>query len=159
MPRKLDVIDLFARLVLFFMRPCAFLLPPAFQANIEQFARFLVVGGLNTGLSYLIYVLVLNVFSLSHGTALLVGYVGGAAFAFFSFGALVFGGALSGLRMLRFILGYVVLYLVNLGLLTALIGLGLGEELAQFLLLPVVAAVSFLINRLFVFRQSKTAGQ
>lgn len=150
---KYDFVGLLARIALVFMRPLARFMPADFRNNLEQFARFLVVGGMNTGLSYIIYVVTLNLFTISHGLALFIGYVGGAVFAFFSFGALVFGGQLTLPRLIRFIVGYIVLYLINWGLLTGLIRLGLGEELAQFLLLPVVAAISFLINRLFVFRQ------
>lgn len=133
------------------------LIPERYRADFTQIARFLVVGAINTGLSYLIYVAVLNFFAAPRAIALVVGYGLGAIFAFFSFGNLVFGGAKpTPERVIRFALGYVVLYLINLGMLNGLISLtGWSEELSQFLLLPAVAATSYLINRLFVFRSSK----
>jgi putative flippase GtrA len=150
MSKKIDFSARAARGVTMLLLPVASWLPPAWQNNINQLARFIVVGAMNTLVSYLTFVFLLNFAHLEKTVALVGGYVCGASFAYFSFGALVFG---SRGNWGRFVLGYAALYFVNLGMLTILMHIsGWSEELSQLVLLAPVALLSFIINRLFVFK-------
>lgn len=127
-------------------------LPAGWLKRLEHAAWFIAVGGLNTLLSYLIFVFAVKVLGLEKGMALLVGYGLGMIIAYQNFSRFVFTGGAKGAWM-RFAPGYVALFLANWGLLAGLMAIsGWSEVLAQFLLLPVVAALSYLLNRFLVFR-------
>jgi putative flippase GtrA len=150
MPDKADLTNTATALVATLLAPAAKWLPQAWQGNINQLARFVVVGAVNTLVSYLVFVALLNLVHLTKTEALIGAYICGATFAYFSFGALVFGPYG---KWGRFVLGYVALYFANLGMLNGLMWFsGWSEEFSQLLLLAPVALLSFLINRLFVFR-------
>ena len=127
-------------------------LPAAWLKWLEHMAWFVAVGGFNTLASYLIFCLAVEGVGLGRGLSLFIGYGLGMLIAYQNFSRFVFSGA-NGRAWLRFAPAYVVLFLANWGLLVGLMWLsGWGEVLVQFLLLPVVAALSYLLNRFFVFR-------
>ena len=127
-------------------------LPAALLAKLEHAAWFIAVGSFNTLASYLLFVLFLNVFHASHEWALFGAYGLGMLIAYQTFSRFVFSSDAKN-SFLRFVPGYVVLFLANAGLLELFLSVsGWPEELCQFLLLPVVAALSYVINRFLVFR-------
>lgn len=127
-------------------------LPARWLSWLEHAAWFLTIGTFNTALAYVLFVGFLNLAGLSRGWALFFAYFIGMFVAYQSFSRLVFAGGRQ-LAWARFGPAYIVLYLANKGLLELMVwGSGFSEELSQFLLLPVVAGLSYLINRFFVFR-------
>lgn len=127
-------------------------LPSHWIERLEHAAWFIAVGAFNTFLSYLIFVFSVKVLGFERGMALLVGYGLGMIIAYQNFSRFVFTGGAAG-AWRRFAPGYVLLFLANWGLLVGLMALsGWSEVLAQFLLLPVVAALSYVINRFLVFK-------
>lgn len=115
-----------------------------------QLLRFVLVGVLNTGFGYLVY-LVLLFGGLAPAAALAAATALGALFNYVTTGRLVF--AEQGFQKLpAFLVAYVVIYLGNLVLLKAIISAGLSPALAQMIALPLVAATSFLIFKVIVFR-------
>ena len=128
--------------------------PASVLARLEHAAWFIAVGAFNTLLSYLMFVGFLNLAGASRGWALFGAYGLGMFVAYYNFSRLVFKGGARGLAAwLRFAPGYVVLFAANRLLLEGLVlASGWSEELSQFLLLPVVALLSYLINRFMVFR-------
>lgn len=117
----------------------------------HQLVRFVITGALNTGFGYVVYVTGLLA-DLSPATALAVATGVGACFNYWSTGRLVFHHT-SFRTLPLFILAYGGIYMFNMLLLRLLISLGLGPALAQALLIPFVAAVSFIILKFLVFRQ------
>jgi putative flippase GtrA len=115
----------------------------------NRFARFLVVGLLNTAFGYACFAGLLWA-GLHYTVALLLATVAGVLFNFKTIGRLVFGSSGSGL-LWRFIAVYAVIYTANVAALALLQSAGLGPFLAQSLLLLPVAVASFLLNRKFVF--------
>ena len=112
-----------------------------------QLLRFVLVGVLNTGFGYL----VLLFGGLAPAAALAAATALGALFNYVTTGRLVF--AEQGFQKLpAFLVAYVVIYLGNLVLLKAIISAGLSPALAQMIALPLVAATSFLIFKVIVFR-------
>ncbi len=151
-PPALPVPRWFSRLTQFGIALLRPILPGRWLNWLEHAAWFIAVGGFNTLLSYLIFVFCVTVLGLQRGPALLIGYGLGMLIAYQNFSRFVFTGGAAGAR-LRFAPGYVALFLANWGLLAGLMTVsGWSEVLAQFLLLPVVAGLSYLLNRFLVFK-------
>jgi putative flippase GtrA len=115
--------------------------------------RFLAVGGLNTAFGYAAYAF----FVLLHAPlwlAVAAATILALLFNFASYGRLVFGST-SHRLLPRFLLFYVSLGALNLGLLRLLGAAKVDALLAQALLLPVLAASGYLGLRGFVFREQR----
>lgn len=114
-----------------------------------QGLKFLFTGVLNTVFGYAIYFLGLTA-GLLPEVALAIATVLGAVFNYFSTGRIVF--AYNSLdRLPRFIAAYAVVYALNALLLRGLITLFGHPAIIQAMLLPLMAAASFVIFRQFVF--------
>jgi len=123
---------------------------PTRRARLAQFVRFVLVGGLNTLVGYSLFA-VLFLLSGDHRLALLVATVLGVLFNFVTTGRLVFGNRSWG-RLPLFVGIYALSFALNLGALELLIAAGVAPLLGQLLVLPAVVVLSFLGNRLVVFR-------
>lgn len=125
---------------------------PKFSCSMlfeKRFAVFLLVGGVNTLFGYGLFAL-LMFFGVHYALALFVATIVGVIFNFKSTGALVFESSDNRL-VLRFILGYVVVYLFNLAGIRCLEALGVGAIVgAAFMMLP-AAVLSYILNSRFVF--------
>jgi putative flippase GtrA len=121
--------------------------------------RFLFVGLVNTGFSYLCFVALLWA-SLPLPAAVVLATVAGVLFNYFSFGAFVFGPA-RGWSFLLFVLLYAAITAVNYALLRGLAMFGLRPEMGQLLCLPVTASLSYLGMRFWVYAPARRpdAGQ
>lgn len=115
----------------------------------RRFALFLAIGGLNTLVGYLLFSAL--VFAGWGQSAAVAGAtVLGILFNFQSIGRLVFRDGR--LKLLpRFLGVYALHFLSNTGLLALLTRNGVAPLLAEALILPVLAVVSFLLMRRFVF--------
>lgn len=124
-----------------------------------QFLRFLAVGMLNTLFGYAIFAgLVLA--GLAPMPALVLAYLAGVPFNYFTTGRFVFGGApRSRAAFARFVVAYVVIYGFNAVLYRVAEMAVAGPLLAQALCIPAVAVFSFLLFKLHVFRDTAPAGQ
>jgi putative flippase GtrA len=115
--------------------------------------RFLLAGAVNTGFGLLVYALALQA-GAADWLALLLSLVMGVAFNFLSMGGYAFRD-LSLARAPRFVLAYALLYAVNLLLLRA-VSPWLGSPLlAQTLLTPLMAGLSYLMLSRWVFNQPR----
>jgi len=119
-----------------------------------QFSKFLVVGLINTVIGYSIFTL-LTFMGNGPSVALLLTYVIAVQINYITTGRLVFSNA-SFSAFVPFIMAYVVIYCVNLIFLHTLMHWHISQLLAQAILLPFLAPLSFLIFRNSVFRKSRT---
>lgn len=114
-----------------------------------QFAKFLLVGALNTLVGYGFFVAFFTL-GLPAPLALALAFILGVIFNFFSTGRLVFGN-----RQLQpifgFVLVYLMLYAINLAALETLRGVGFGAVAGQGALVIPMALLSFFSLRA-VFR-------
>jgi putative flippase GtrA len=118
--------------------------------ELRTFARFLVVGVLNSAFGYLAFAVLL--FWLPRPVALLCSHLLGVAFNFHSTAIGVFNQYRYRL-VGRFVIAYAVVYLFNLGLLEALCRVGqLPDLAAQAIAVPFSALFSFVLLRAFVFQ-------
>lgn len=121
--------------------------------------RFLLVGGVNTLVGYLLFVFLAQ-FSYSDAFTVLLAYLTHFAvtpLAFFLYRKFVFShtGPV-GRAFLKFQLGYVVPLVLNGPLLFMALKIFQGNAaVAQALVLCVLAIVSFTVNRYFVFAKNR----
>jgi putative flippase GtrA len=117
---------------------------------IKQFIRFAAVGVLNTCFGFMLYLLLLQ-FLMPPSTAVIITYVIGIFFNYFTHGRLVFQKA-SKRRILRFIGCYLLVCLLNLIGLETLLHLSISPEIAQLMLLIPLSIFAYLVMRVYVFR-------
>ena len=114
-----------------------------------QFARFLLVGGLNVVFGYGVFAL-LTWWGLPYPVAIGLATLAGIAFNFQSTGRLVFGSARRE-QAPRFAGVYAVTYGLNLAGVAGLLHLGLNIYLANALTILPVALIAYMLQRRYVF--------
>lgn len=118
-------------------------------SGARAFPRFLLAGFLNTLFGYSVFYALLSA-TQNATLSLAVSTLLGVAFNFRSIGALVFGSS-DPRRMKRFACVYAFLFVANALALAGLQRLSIPPALAQAALLLPVAALSFDLNRRYVF--------
>lgn len=117
----------------------------------NRFLRFLVAGAVNTLFGFLVYSAAI-LFGAAVWLALLCGLVCGTVFNFLTTGGYAFRDLGLG-RVPRFVLCYLLIYLLNLRLIEWL-SLWVGNPiLAQGILTPPVAVLAYVLMARFVFLQ------
>ena len=118
-----------------------------------RLAKFVVVGGINTAVTYVAYV-VLRALGMGIGGANFCGYVAGVANSFVWNRCWVFEArAGNGVRQaVVFVCGFALCYGVQRLALGGLLSAGMGEYLAQLLAMCVYTGLNFLYNRCLTFR-------
>lgn len=117
-----------------------------------QVYKFIFVGILNTIFGYSLFAFFIYL-GLYYPIAVLLSTILGVLFNFKTIGRLVFDSNDNGL-IFRFILVYAITYLLNIFFLWLLKKLGSENMYIDgFALLIPLAAVSFLLNKFFVFRR------
>ncbi len=120
----------------------------------SQIKRFILTGGVNTVFGYLVYAFGIVILNLSYFWAVVLSYVIGVSFSYVMFRAFVFTAGARGWRSYaRFVPTYVFLLALNIIALHVLVDLaGWNKLVAQAVIVPCCAAMSFIINRVFVFK-------
>jgi putative flippase GtrA len=117
--------------------------------ELRRFALFLAVGLLNTGVGYILFVL-LHALGAGPALAVIGATILGLLFNFVSTGRIVFASA--GLHLLpRFIGVYAVQCAANIVLLHLLVRFGVPLLVAEALILAALAVATFFAMRRFVF--------
>jgi putative flippase GtrA len=121
----------------------------------KQFYRFLIVGALNTALSYAVYVVGLAV-GFSYAVASLISLTTGILVGFKAQGKYVF--ARPEYRLFwKFLSCWVLIYFVNLLFIREMINLGFNAYMAGALALPFLIVFSFVVQKFVVFRSPGAA--
>jgi len=115
-------------------------------------ARFLIIGIFNSAFGLLVYSLVI-LLSAPVWFALMTGMCTGIVFNFFTTSGFVFRDT-STQRVPRFVFCYLLIYAVNYGLINALIRWVDSAIIAQALLTPLIAGLSYFLMARFVFKDS-----
>jgi putative flippase GtrA len=120
-----------------------------------QYIRFVLVGLLNTGFSFGVYALLVSA-GLHFSVANLCAFLLGVLFSFRTQGALVFGNR--DWRLIgRFFGVWVLIFLVNTGLIALFVRAGLSAYLAGAVALLPVTVLSYLAQRFLVFSPGKAS--
>ena len=123
----------------------------------HKFARFLLVGVLNTLFSYFLYGTLILI-GLDYKYAVLLATILGVLFNFQTTGRLVFGSKNNKL-IFRFVLVYVATFLLNVEALRVVDAMNINIEqktkmlIAGAILVFPLAVISFVLMKLFVFRE------
>lgn len=120
------------------------------RAKTLHIVRFLLVGMINTAFSYAIYAGFLYL-GLSYQIANLIALVLGILFSFKTQGRLVFKNTDNRLFG-RFLLSWVLIYLGTITLIGRIIAFGFDAYTAGALALPFSIALSYLMQKYYVFR-------
>ena len=114
-----------------------------------QFLRFLVTGGINTALTYGLYLLLLPL--LGYLVAYSVAYVIGIVLSYWLNSAFVFRQPMNLRTLARFPLVYVVQYILTGALLWLFVDtLGVDKRIALLAAIAVTVPVTFLAARLAI---------
>ena len=123
----------------------------------HKFARFLLVGAINTLFGYFLYGSLILI-GLNYKYAVLLATILGVLFNFQTTGRLVFGSKNNKL-IFRFVLVYVATFLLNVEALRFVDGMNINIEqktkmlIAGAILVLPMAVISFVLMKLFVFRE------
>lgn len=119
----------------------------------NQFFRFVVIGGVNTVVGYLIFAFFVFV-GFHYSIASLFATILGVMFNFKTTGKFVFGNHNNRL-IFRFIGVYLIAYLLQVVALNVLLKHNVDLFLAGALVIGPVAIVTFILNKKFVFGVGK----
>ena len=115
----------------------------------SEFFRYLIAGGTNTGLTYLLYLLLLLV--LPYSAAYLIEYVTGIGSAYFLQSRFVFRQPLHWKKAFQFPLVYVVQLLVGEVLLVIWVEkVHVSSAIAPLLVIACTVPVTFVLSRLII---------
>lgn len=112
-----------------------------------QGIRFLVIGSINTGFSYLVYVLFLFL-GLDYPQANLLAMISGVLFGFLTNSKLVF--KFKG-NFLKYLMLWFALYIVNIGIIWLFVSFNCTPYLAGFLALPIITLFSYIAQKNLIF--------
>lgn len=122
------------------------------STDFKKIIRFLLVGGLNTLVGFVIFAMAIYITEGNVALSLLVNIGAGVVFNFFSYGVGVFK-SLGVWCFGRFVAAYVLLFVINYVALRVEAGWGLSVYLAQFINIFYMAPLSYyLLNRFVYFK-------
>ena len=111
--------------------------------NARQFGKFLIVGVVNTAFGYLVFALLIWL-GLAPQPALALAFVIGVAWNFLGHARFVFGTR-GFARVPHYVGSYLLVYGLNALALSQLLGAGVSSLVAQAILAPVAAVLSFFL--------------
>lgn len=111
--------------------------------------KYVILGVINTGLTYLIYLLSLQVFP--YLVAYTISYISGIVLSYFFNSVLVFKVSLHWKKALKYPLVYLIQYLLGSVLIAILVEhLGIAPSIAALLNVIILLPVSFILTRLLL---------
>lgn len=120
------------------------------------FIRFVFVGIINTVFGVGLYCLFIYL-GISYHLSVFFSTILGILFNFKTIGTFVFKNKNNRL-LFRFVLSYVIVYFINIGIIHLFLSIiSVGEYLAGIMATPIVAIISFFLQRRFVFISRKSS--
>lgn len=112
----------------------------------RQFYAFLVTGTINTGLTYLIYLVILCF--MNYIIAYSISFTCGVLMSYYMNSAFVFNSTLEFKKALRFVFFYIFQYCLGLILLYFLVTIAeINQKIAPFAVVLVTVPLTFLLSR------------
>jgi len=119
------------------------------KPSTKQLLRYLAVGALNSAWGYALFSAFIF-FKAHYSIALFLATLLGILFNFFTYGKLVFS-SVTRHNFIKFIAGYGLVYVLNLGLLASLKPF-LSAYVAQALCMPIAIITTYGINKYWVYK-------
>ena len=113
-------------------------------------ARYISAGILNTIFGYALYA-ILMVLGLHSALSLAIATICGVAFNYKTSGLMVFHGPSNG-KLIKFLIGYLFVYCVNVICISVLFNFGMSEYLSGAVMQLPAAVMTFLIQKKWVFK-------
>lgn len=124
----------------------------------KEFVRFCIVGGLSTGIHYVLYLILLKIFGVSSEIGINVcysaGYIAGFVFNLFMTACFTFKTNVTFLRSLGFVVTNLINYGLHIVFLNLFIGLSVPTQWAPIPTFCCVIPINFILVRT-VFRRLK----
>ena len=117
-----------------------------------KFIKFLLIGLLNTLFGYSIYAFFIYL-NLDYYSASILSYIFGILFNFFTYKSLVFNIFFKKLIFIKFLIVYVLIYLLNLILLKSIDSVLNNLYTSQAVILPFLIISNWLLFNLWVFKK------
>lgn len=118
----------------------------------REIINFIFVGILNTIFGYSIYALLIYL-GLDYIWSVFLSTIFGIAFNYKSIGGFVFKER-NKLSLIKFVLVYIVLFLLNITIIKFLKLNGFNDYMSGIFSIVLVSIVSFILNKLYVFREN-----
>lgn len=123
--------------------------------QVQRWLRFVVGGGINTGFSYLLYLLASLI--LSYQVAFFIAYIAGIFFSYWFNARFVFHVPLSWKSLLSYPLVYVVQYVISALLLgSAVEWLGIDKRIAPLVITLITLPITYVMSK-FLLASRKPA--
>jgi len=120
--------------------------------KLTQPQRYIIVGGVNTLFGYSVFTLLLFI-GFHYSLSVLVATILGILFNFQTYGKLVFDRHSNNL-IVKFVLVYVLIYLVNVLLMALMVFFEINLYTAGIVILPFTAYLGYVLNKRLVWKES-----
>lgn len=115
----------------------------------REFIRFVIIGGINTGSTYFIYLLLLNF--LNYSISYTVSYLFGIVISYFLNTYVVFKEKISLKKFIKFPIVYIVQYLINIIMIYIFVeNFEFSNKVVPLLTIIITIPVTYTISRLIV---------
>lgn len=121
----------------------------------NRIIRFLLVGGINTAVGYMLYVII---FWLMHNYffALLLSTILGVLFNYVTYGRFAFKARQSCQGLIKFFVTYAIVFIINLGLLYIFVNeMKVHAIVAQLISLPITISINYALLNYWVFLRTR----
>ncbi len=123
---------------------------------IHEFIKFIIVGLINTGVSYLIYLLL--VLFLPYAAAFTISYILGILISYVLNSVIVFKARLNFKALLQFPVVYLIQYLLSMGIVFICVEyFRIGKIIPPLIASAAVIPVTFLLSRTLLKRYKKSS--
>lgn len=115
----------------------------------KEFLKFVVSGGVNTLVTYLVYLLLL--LFLNYSLSYTVSYVSGIFLSYYLSTVFVFKEKVSLIKFLKYPVVYLTQYLINILMLYVLVEhLGLSTKIVPLIVIVVTIPVTYVLSKLII---------
>ncbi len=115
----------------------------------KPFIKYLLSGGFNTLVTYLMYLLLLNI--MNYNMAYSISYVAGILLSYYLNSVFVFQEKISLRKFIKYPVVYIVQYLINLVLLNILIEYaGLSTKIVPIITIVITIPITFLLTKFII---------
>lgn len=115
----------------------------------KEFLRFVFVGGINTGATYIFYLVLLIFFDYS--VSYTISYVAGILISFYLNTFFVFKEKVSFKKFLQFPLVYLVQYLINLLMILVFVELfNVSKQIVPLIVIVITIPITFVLSKLII---------
>lgn len=126
------------------------------KSNVREYGAFLVCGGLNTLLTYVLYILFLRL--MSYKLSYSVAYVLGIVISYYLNSRFVFREPVSLGKLLQYPVVYIVQYLLGIAVLYICVDLlSMNKWLAPAVVIAVSLPVTFLLSKFIIKRPAEAS--